>query len=337
MTTIKDIAREAGCSISTVSRVLAGHPDVSPATAARVQEVVDRRDFSVNQNARNLKRIVTMTVLVVVKGRRNVLFASMLEYVQACVTATGHTVITQYIDEDANEIAEAEKLIPQIKPRGVVFLGGDAGHVLTHARRIGQECPAVVLTNSVAAAGRPAISSVTTHDRQAARTAVEYLIDRGHTRIGVIGGDPASSTISLHRQEGVLAAVADHGIDFDVTRQYAATRYSLKCGYDAAISLLDTVEGLSAIYAMSDIMALGAMRALYDCGRGVPEISLIGHDGIDLTSYIVPKLVTIRQPQELMASRGVEILMAHIGGDPTPVEEFVDVDIVPGESVREIC
>ena len=337
MTTIRDIAKESGFSVSTVSRVLAGHPDVSRATASAIQEVIDRRHFSVNRNARNLKQNETTTVLVVVKGRHNVLFASMLEHVQSAVVATGFTVVTQYIDEDANEMAEAERLIPEIKPRGVVFLGGDGGNVDSHARRIGEDCPAVVLTNSVADVVRPGVSSVTTDDFLAAKMAAEYLLDRGHTVIGVIGGNPEASTISRRRQDGVMAAMADHGLSFDVGSQYVETRYSLKCGYDAAVRLLDSVPGLTAVYAMSDIMALGAMRALYDRGLVVPgDISLVGHDGIELASYMVPKLVTIRQPQELIASRGVEILMAHIGGDPTPVNELVPVDIVPGESVRTL-
>ena len=337
MTTIRDIAKESGFSVSTVSRVLAGHPDVSRTTAAAIQEVIDRRHFSVNRNARNLKQMETTTVLVVVKGRHNVLFASMLEYVQSAVVSTGFTVVTQYIDEDANEMAEAERLIPELKPRGVVFLGGDTGNVASHARQIGEECPAVILTNSVASVVRPGVSSVTTDDRLSAKMATQYLLDRGHRAIGVIGGNPEASTISRHRQDGVMAAMAEAGVSFDVGSQYVETRYSLKCGYDAACTLLGSAPGTTAIYAMSDIMALGAIRALYDRGLTVPgDISIVGHDGIELASYMVPKLVTIRQPQELIAARGVDILMAHISGDLTPVNELVDVDVVPGESVRTL-
>jgi len=337
VTTIRDIAKESGFSVSTVSRVLAGHPDVSRSTAIAIQEVIDKRHFSVNRNARNLKQAETMTVLVVVKGRHNVLFASMLEHVQTAVVATGFTVVTQYIDEDANEMAEAERLIPELKPRGVVFLGGDADNVRSHARRIGEDCPAVVLTNSVAGVSRPGVSSVTTDDRLAAKMAAEYLLGQGHRAIGVIGGNPEASTISRLRQSGVIEAMGEHGVGFDVGSQYAETRYSLKSGYEAALSLIDSAPGTTAIYAMSDIMALGTIRALYDRGLAVPkDVSLVGHDGIELASYMVPKLVTIRQPQELIASRGVEILMAHIAGDLTPVNELVDVDIIPGESVRTL-
>ena len=335
MTTIKDIARESGFSVSTVSRVMAGHPDVHPATAAAVQAVIDRRHFMANRNAQGLKRSATTAILVMVKGRSNMLFASMLEYVQEAVTATGHTVVTQYLDEDGDEVAEAERLVPEVKPRGVLFLGADPAHMAT-AELIGDECPAVVLTNVVPDGGR-AISCVTTDDTAAADAAVTYLIDHGHRRIGVIGGNVASSMMSAHRQAGVLRAMAANGLPFDVSTQYVGTRYSLESGFAAALQLVDAMPGLTAIYAMSDIMALGAVRALFERGLSVPgDVSVIGHDGIVLASYMVPKLVTIRQPQKAMVSRAVEILMRHIAGDSVAVTEFVDVDIVDGESVRAI-
>ena len=337
MTTIRDIAREAGFSVSTVSRVLAGHRDVSESTAATVQAVIDKRQFSVNRNARNLKQSgTTPTVLAVVKGRRNMLFASMLEQVQTAVTATGLTVATQYLDEDRNEVADAERFVREIKPRGVVFLGGNAEHLASHARLIGEECPAVVLTNSVAGLGLSAISSVTTDDQAAGRAAVEHLLGYGHRRIGVIGGSPELSSMPRNRREGVLQAMSDHGLDFDPA-QYVDTRFSLSSGFRAAQRLIDQVPGITAIYAMSDIMALGALRGLYERGMRVPDdISLIGHDGIEMSSYVVPKLVTIRQPEDVMATRGVEILMRHIDGDPTPVDEVVDFEILAGESVRSL-
>jgi len=336
VTTIRDIASESGFSVSTVSRVMAGHPDVSPATAAAVQAVIERNHFHVNRNARNLKRSSTTAILVMVKGRSNLLFASMLEHVQADVAATGHSVISRYIDEDDDEVAEAERLVQEAKPCGVIFLGADAGHI-EHAYHIGEGCPAVVLTSSLDGLARPAISSVTTDDRAAAAAAVGFLLDHGHSQIGVIGGQPPQSGISAHRQDGVIDAMAARGLAFDVDTHYVATRFSLESGYQAAQQLLKSAPGITAIYAMGDILALGAIRGLFERDLSVPaDISLIGHDGIDAASYVVPRLATVRQPQEAMAQRGVQILMRHIDGDVTPVCEVMDIEIVAGESVRSI-
>jgi len=337
VTTIRDIARESGVSVSTVSRVLAGHPDVSPATAAVVNTVIERHHFHVNRNAANLKRGNTTSILVMVKGRYNMLFAAMMEHVQAAVTATGHTVIAQYIDEDDNEVAEAERWVGEVKPCGVIFLGADASH-MEQSHLFGERCPAVVLTNSLDGLVRPAISCVTTDDRAAAAAAVEYLLHHGHRRIGVIGGQPAQSAMSAHRQRGVIEAMAAHGVAFDLPTHYFATRFSLESGHRAAQRLLESAPGITAIYAMGDIMALGAIRGLYDRGLRVPDdISLIGHDGIEPASFVVPKLTTMRQPREAIVTRGVEILMRHIDGDSTPVAETLDVEILNGESVRRLA
>ncbi|MCL2652652.1 MAG: LacI family transcriptional regulator [Propionibacteriaceae bacterium] len=313
--------------------MLAGHPDVSPSTAAVVNAVIERHHFHVNRNASNLKRGNTTSILVMVKGRYNMLFAAMMEHVQAAVTATRHTVIAQYIDEDDNEVAEAERWVAEVKPCGVVFLGADASHV-EQSHLLGQRCPAVILTNSLDGLSRPAISCVTTNDRAAAGAAIEYLLDHGHRRIGVIGGQPTQSAMSAHRQSGVVEAMAKRGVEFDLATHYFATRFSMESGYRAAQRLMESAPDITAIYAMGDIMAMGAIRGLFEQGLKVPDdISLIGHDGIEPASYVVPKLTTVRQPQEAIVTRGVEILMRHIGGDPTPVAETMDVEIVNGESV----
>lgn len=335
MVTIRDIARESGYSVSTVSRVIGGHPDVSAAAAERIREVIERRRFSVNRNARNLKRAESRTVLIVIKGEKNMLFASMLEHVQTGVTAAGYTTAVQYLDEDADEVAAAERLAAELKPSGAIFLGGNAEHFVAGAHLIGEQVPAVVLTNSTEIVGRPGISSVTTDDLEASRLAIDHLLDNGHRRIGVIGGNPDVSLTSQLRQAGALAAFSRRGVPFDVEAAYVPTRFSLEDGHAAGEALLRAVPGLTAIYAMSDIMAIGAMRALADHGLKVPrDVSLVGHDGISLTGYTVPKITTVGQPQAELARRGLDILARHMSGDREPEYGSVEVSLIEGESVR---
>jgi len=337
MTTIRDIAREAGCSVSTVSRVLAGHRDVSRATAARVQTVIDQHHFTVNRNARQLKQTGSNTILVVVKGRRNLLFASMLELVQAGVTALGRAVANLYLDEDEDEVAAAEQVAGEIKAQAVVFLGADAAHFGADSGQIGRDIPAVVLTNSMAELNGLAVSSVSTDDRVAGALAVGHLLEQGHRRIGVIGGEPGLSAISRHRLEGAESAFSAADVSFDRASAYVATHYSPDCGYTGALQLLDHCDGLTAIYAMADILALGAVRALYDRGLTVPaDVSVIGHDGTAFAAYAVPKLTTVRQPQTELVDRAIELLRANLAGDLDPVHDVLDVELVTGESVRAI-
>ncbi len=216
-----------------------------------------------------------------------------------------------------------------------MFLGGNAEHFVAGAHLIGEQVPAVVLTNSTQTVARPGISSVTTYDHAASRLAIDHLLDNGHRRIGVIGGNPDVSVTSQLRQSGALAALADRGVAFDVEAAYVATRFSLEDGHAAGARLLQTVPGLTAIYAMSDIMAIGAMRALADSGLAVPrDVSLVGHDGISLTGYTVPKITTVGQPQAELAERGLAILVRHMRGDLTPEYSSVTVALIAGESVR---
>ena len=332
MATIRDIAREAGVSVSTVSRVLTGRPDVSARTSERVRAVVDRHRFEANRNAQYLKQVDTSTIAVIVKGRSNVLFAAMLELVQAAVLDAGLRTAVRYIDEDADEVAEAERVVPQLKPRGVVLFGGDAEHFAAVGRRVGVEIPAVVLTNRATSPAHPLLSSVSTDDEASGRAAVAHLIARGHRAIGVVAGNPEASAISRHRLAGAQAGLAEAGLRLD--GRVSIARYSLTAGFRATRELLDRAPEITALYAMSDLMALGAIRALADLGRRVPDdISVIGHDGVELGSFTVPRLTTIRQPQEEMVREGLRPLL---DGTGRGVCVTLPVELVPGESVRDV-
>ncbi|MDR1386958.1 MAG: LacI family transcriptional regulator [Propionibacteriaceae bacterium] len=333
MITIRDIAREAGVSVSTVSRVLSGKPDVSQATAVRVQAVIDHHAFEANRNARFLKQADTSTILVVVKGRHNLLFASMVESVQAAITEAGLSTAVSYIDEDGDEVAHAERLVPELKPQGTILLGVDAGHLMRSGKRVGVSLPTVLLTNVVRSSTHPLVSSVATDDVASGAEAITYLVSRGHRDIGVVGGDPVTSAISANRLDGARRGLSDQGLSLE--DRWVATRFSMSSGHEATTALLSAHPELTAIYAMSDIMALGALRALHDLGLRAPgDVSVIGHDGVELASYVVPSLVTLRQPQDQMARRGVDILLALIAGGEA-VHEVLPVELVPGESVRD--
>jgi LacI family transcriptional regulator len=245
--------------------------------------------------------------------------------------------VVQYLDEDENEVAAAESLVTDVRPSGLLFLGGNVDKFRAYASRLGETFPAVVLTNSMAGLDKPAISSVTTDDHAAAKLAVSHLVANGHTQIGIIGGNPEVSTTSRLRLEGAMEALAARNLDFDRALQLVPTRYALDCGYDAAQQLIARCPDLTAIYAMSDNLAIGALRAFADFSIPVPDrISLIGHDGIELASYTTPRLVTIRQPQAELAARGTQLLLRHIEGDHTPSYETTSVELVPGESVRAV-
>ena len=179
------------------------------------------------------------------------------------------------------------------------------------------------------------MSSVSTDDRIAAKTAVDYLFSMGHEYIGILGGNIANSPMVARRYIGVKQSFEEHHIPFDEEWQYVTSHFSIADGYHAMEHLLDRIPEMTAVFAMSDVTAIGAIRAIHDRGlRVADDISVIGFDGIDVGRYMVPSLVTIRQYREVIAVRSVEILLNCIEGYAKSIYEVESFHLVPGRSVR---
>ena len=277
--TIKDIARESGYAVGTVSRALNNAPGVSAETRQKILEIVNRHNYEPNANAKHLKQQTNDGIALIVKGTQNMLFAGILEPLQQIIEESGYVATVYYIDEEANEVAQARRIC----------------------------------------------------------TMIEYLYKKGHRRIGIIGGKPNLSRPSLARLAGCQGAMLRLGLPFDMEKQYAYARFSLSSGYEAMEYLLKHSPDITAVFAMSDLMALGAIRALRDHGLCVPQdISVTGFDGIALGQYSVPRLTTIRQNMEQLARRSARILLHNIQKPGNAVHEIVSFDLTEGESVREL-
>lgn len=335
MLTIKDIAKESGYSVSTVSRVLNNHHDVSPEAKKKIEEIVAEHHFVPNNNAKHLKQTVSRIIAVMVKGTYNMLFASIVEEIQTMMEKTKYNLVVSYVDEDANEVEQAQIIFRERNPLGFLFLGGNLLYFREQFGEIG--VPGVLVTNQGKDLPFPNLSSVATDDVAAARCAIDYLISQGHTKIGIIGGDRKLSHTSCQRYQGCRESFQEHGIVFDEEKYYSKARFSYESGYRAMERLLDSAEDITAIFAMGDVMAIGAIRALRDRGYDVPgDISVMGFDGITLSEYYNPKLTTIQQQYRTLASRSVEILMNYIELNRGAVHEIVPFNLAHGESVKNI-
>lgn len=332
--TIVDIAKESGYSVSTVSRVLNGRRDVSPAARTRIMAIVEARQFVPNNNAKHLKQSVSRSILMLVKGTSNMLFASIIEAVQNMLEESDYSLRVHYLDEDLNEVTEAIRICREHKPMGVLFLGGNDCYFRERFGEIHEPC--VLVTNRGDTLGFSNLSSVATNDAAAAEVAVDYLFDHGHTKIAVVGGDKTVSSTSLERQNGCLNSFAKHGQTFDEA-YYSTARFSYDSAYAAMNRLLDKKLPITAVFAMSDVMAVGAIRAILDRGLKVPEdISIVGFDGTLLADYYSPKIVTICQGYEAIAVRSVEILLGMMDLNLSATHELVPFQLRNTESVREI-
>ena len=330
MVTIKDIARESGYSVSTVSRVLNNRNDVSPDARKKIEEVVASFNFVPNNNAKHLKQNNSKAIGVLVKGISNMLFASIVEEIQRMIEKTEYTLVVSYLDEDADEVEQAILLCRERKPLGLLFLGGNPEYF--HREFSGVDVPCVLVTNRANEMHFENLSSVATDDIAAARCAVDQLFVAGHRRIGILGGDFDKSYTSHQRFLGCEQSFSEHGAVLDVEHCYEKARFSFGSACRAMKRLIGKFPDVTAVFAMSDVMAIGAIRALRDLGYRVPEdVSVIGFDGTSLAEYYNPKLATIKQQHQTLANRSIEIELKK-----EPIHEIVPFEFVNGESIRVI-
>lgn len=333
--TIKDIARESGYAVGTVSRVLNNHPDVSDTARERIMEVVEKHHFRLNNNAKHLKQQASNGIAIIVKGSQNMLFASIMGQMQKMIREKGYACLIYYIDETDDELEQALQVIRERRPMGILFLGSNLEYFRDRFSQV--SIPCVLVTNSAETLEFSNLSSVSTDDSEAAEAAIGHLIALGHTKIGVLGGQIEKSRAAFTRYVGCRRAFNAHGIPFSPEKQYESALFSMEEGYGAMERLLDKMPDLTAVFAMADVMALGAIRAIVDRGLRVPEdISVVGFDGIELGSYLTPKLTTIRQEREQIAARSVELLLDSIGERAGAVHELVPFRIISGESTRKL-
>ena len=331
--TIRDIARLSGCGIATVSRVLNHLPGVSEQKRRRVLAVVEEQGFQPNNNAKHLKLQGGMGVAMVVKGTQNMLLGAIAERMQTQLRDCGWEAAVYYLDEESDEVAYALGLCRERKPLGILFLGGEPS--CFQKGFLDVQVPCVLVTNRAQELAFSNLSSVTTDDEAAAAQVIGYLAQKGHWQIGLLGGNPAHSQVSARRVQGCRRAMEELGLPFEEELQWECCRYAVADAYEAAGRLLDRCPQITALFAMSDVIALGALRALADRGLEVPrDLSVVGYDGIPLAGYSIPRLTTVAQDVERLAGEGVELLLEAMSHpEREAVHRVVPFHLVEGESV----
>lgn len=333
--TIKDLATLTGYSIGTVSRALNDHPNVSPKARYAILEAAKKHGFRFNPNAKNLKQQRSNDIIAVVKGTSNELFGSLIEVIQTLVAQTPYALVVDYIDEDLDEVRRAANLCREKKPRGVLFLGGNQDNFRNGFSEI--DVPSVLVTNGAEQLSFENLSSVTSDDYQGGLLAAEHLISLGHRKFVVIGGDRQVSDITGLRYQGCIEGFRKNGIEFNEDKGYEDIRFSYNDGYHAMKRLLAGGVEFTAVFAMADVIAVGAIRALRDAGKRVPEdVSVVGFDGLEIGTYTVPRLDTVVQDVEKLATRSVQILLKQIAGQQTCYHEMIPVFGKWRESTRKL-
>ena len=333
--TIKDLSAQTGYSVGTISRVLNHQPNVSQKARDTILRAANECGFTLNANAKQLKQQHSNTILVLVKGTHNKVFALLVESIQDQIAETNYALVVDYMDEAENEVLRALQLIREKKPLGILFLGGNKEPFLADFDKI--KLPCVLVTNDASQFPFPNLSSVSSDDKLAGKMAIEHLISLGHRKIAIIAGDHTDSDIGRLRYEGAMEAFREHDIAFDPETDCETVRYSCQDGYDAAQRLLQRDRDFTAIFAMSDVMAVGAIRGLRDEGKHVPEdVSVVGFDGVELGEFFIPRLASISQNVEALADRSFRMLLQNIEENTAAHYEVLPVSLLDRESAQRI-
>lgn len=306
---IKDVARIAGVGVSTVSRVINNHPDVKEETRKRVLEVIKEVNFVPNNGARMLKRNNLKHIGVLLKGVYNPFFAEILKTISSEIEKQQYSMILQHYDNGTNEdIDKAVAFIKEKRLQGLICLGGNFQTV--NEERLEKINKPIVLT-SVSTdnyAKLKNISVIGIDNKKAAYKATQYLIDRGHKNLAILLGRADDWCIGNQRLDGYKTALKNNNLEFN-ENYILMGEFDFKKAYLETLKLLKKDKKVTAIFAISDIMAIGAAKAVFESGLKVGEdISIIGFDGLEITEFYNPSITTIKQPIYDMAKKSVELL-----------------------------
>lgn len=310
-TSIKDIARAAGVSHSTVSRALGDSPLISAATRARIQRLAAEMGYSPDAGARGLVRGRTCTVGVVVTTIADPFSAEVVEGIEDVAYAHGYAVLLAASqDEPEREIVAVEMLRSQ-RVAAVIVTSSRVGAL--HQERLGAAGVPVILLNSHSRQLTPHTLSVRVDDVHGGRLATEHLLALGHRRIAHVLG-PAGHSPSVDRLAGYRAALEDAGVPFDPALVFAGTGRPMG-GEEALAALLALTDRPTAVFCYNDMTAVGLLRAARLAGLSVPgDLAVVGFDDIPFAAYTAPALTTIAQPKFEMGQRAMRMALSLMAG-----------------------
>ncbi|HWT76998.1 MAG TPA: LacI family DNA-binding transcriptional regulator [Mobilitalea sp.] len=343
MTTIKDIAREAGVSIATVSKVLNNKQKISSETADKVLSIAKALNYNPNVHARNLKNgqnrtigIITEDLTVfnspsIVDGIAEYCENNQYHYILGNLRFNrlyGHSI--EFTQEKSELVTTAINNMLSKQVDGIIYVGCHS-HEISHLTQ--QEMTPFVCAYCFT--NNPGLPSVIYDDQTAAYDATKLLIDYGHRKIGVISG-LANSIHSSNRLFGYQDALYQSGIPYN-PRLILYGNWEKESGYDLCQKLI--ADGVTAIFAHNDLMAIGVIEYCIEHNITIgQELSLIGFDNRDISMVCRPKLTTVSLPLYEIGHQAAELLINLIENKPNPESQIVklECEIIERESVKKL-
>ncbi|HBQ95722.1 MAG: LacI family transcriptional regulator [Firmicutes bacterium] len=328
MATIKDVARRAGVGVATVSRALNRTGYVKSGTLEKIEQAMDELGYIPNRQARAMVGGITRTIGVLVPDMDNSLFMRIVQAINDAAYRHDYTLLVMDSRGEAQREAKIVRAMQELRVDGLILFGTPGTAQVIESMK--PQGPVIILDRLVTHFAGPQIS-VNHYD--GAKTAVRLLLKHCRYPPAFIAG-PAHIWSAQQRLNGYCDALRDQDVPAVLERiEYADFTY--QAGYSAMNKLFSRVPDLDGVFAVNDLAALGAMKAIYERGLGCPDdVHLVGFDDIHAARYVTPSLTTIRQPMESIGRTAVDILRKQIRGETVETTPIV----LPGELIfRESC
>jgi LacI family repressor for deo operon, udp, cdd, tsx, nupC, and nupG len=330
MVRIADVAKMANVSTATVSRVISNAGTVKKETADKVLEAINKLNYKPNMLARQLRRLETKTIIVIIPDITNTFFSNVLRGIESVATEYAYQVLLG----DAQNIVERESsylaVLGEKKADGVILLTARTDQ--RALEEISKEFPVVLACEYFEGSNLPTVSI---DNISSARKATEHLISLNHKRIGHISG-PLKVVVGRDRLKGFNQAMAQHGLFVDPLLVQEGD-FSYASGFNLMKKLLTLEVPPTAVFTANDEMAMGAIKAAKSKGFKVPEdLSVVGFDDIKFASIFEPALTTIAQPTFDMGKKAMELLLKLINNKELEKNQIILADeLIVRDSCRE--
>lgn len=304
---ITAVAEYAGVSVATVSRVMNGQGTVKPATRDKVLAAVDVLGYRMNHLARNLRTAESRMLLTMVPDVGNPFYAEIVRGIDSVARQQGYYVLLCDTGADPGRERSYFDLLRTRRADGAICLDPDT---VQHA--LAEEMGDVPWVACCEFDPDVAVPYVGIDNRAAAAEAVRHLIARGHTRIALINSD-GRYLYARQREAGLRDALAEAGLALPPAWHVTVDGLDFAAGAEAARQLMSRDESPTAIFAVSDTLAIGVIRGLRDAGFAVPrDVAVVGFDDIAMAAQIDPPLTTIAQPMRELGETAARLLLQRL-------------------------
>ncbi len=307
--TIKDVAKASNVSVATVSRVLNKHSNVSDETVEKVTKVMEQLGYSPNCLGRDLRKSETKRILAIIAGTEQSFYSDVLKGMDEAAFAQGYDILIATTHDDPEHEMHLLKMLMSHSVDGAVLLGPKQ-EASTISKLAENHNIAICLERMDGCN----VLTVSIDNIKAGKDAVNYLISKGHKRIGLISTE-ARSQSSIDREKGYRQALEENGIPYDDNLVFFGS-YESESGTTGCKYLLDLENPPTAIFSISDMIAIGAMN--YAISRGInigKDILFFGFDNIAYSHIFVPHLSTVEQPCYLQGKLVIEKLIGNMRSD----------------------